>query len=87
MGMRRELRVDVSTAAGTGEQLTVAATVLLPGGVAGRVNLGVNRRVVPGPLRLRLAFQIAAAVVRTASVTTPHRIRPAGPVTETAPIG
>jgi hypothetical protein len=34
-----------------------------------------------------LAFQIAAAVPRTASVTTAHLIRPAGPVTETAPIG
>jgi pimeloyl-ACP methyl ester carboxylesterase len=33
--MRRELRVDVSAAAGTGEQLTVAATVLLPDGLAG----------------------------------------------------
>jgi hypothetical protein len=33
-----------------------------------------------------LAFQIAAAVLRTASVTTPQRIRLAGPVTETAPI-
>jgi hypothetical protein len=37
-------------------------------------------------LRLRLAFQIAAAVPRTASAATLHRIRSAGPVTETAPI-
>ena len=108
--MRRELRVDVSAAAGTGEQLTVAATVLLPDGPVGAsdeprtvvvgynrryrvgrqcagLQAGVNRRLVPVALRLRLAFQIAAAVPRTASVTTPHRIRPAGPVTETAPIG
>jgi hypothetical protein len=33
-----------------------------------------------------LAFQIAPAVLRTASETTLQRIRPAGPVTETAPI-
>jgi len=33
-----------------------------------------------------LAFQIAAAVLRTASVATLHLIRPAGPVTETAAI-
>jgi hypothetical protein len=33
-----------------------------------------------------LAFQIAAAVPRTASVTTLHRMRPAGPVTDTAAI-
>ena len=48
---------------------------------------GVNRRAGAGARRLRLAFQIAAAVPRTASVTTLQRIRPAGPVTETAPIG
>jgi len=35
MGVRRELRVDVSAAAGTGEQLAVAATVLLPDGLVG----------------------------------------------------
>jgi len=29
---------------------------------------------------------MAEAVSRTASVTTPQRIRPAGPVTDTAPI-
>jgi hypothetical protein len=33
-----------------------------------------------------LAFQIAAAVLRTASVITLQRIRPGGPVTETAAI-
>jgi hypothetical protein len=33
-----------------------------------------------------LAFQIAAAVPRTASVTTLQRMRPAGPVTDTAAI-
>jgi hypothetical protein len=33
-----------------------------------------------------LAFQIAAAVPRTASVITLQRIRPASPVTETAAI-
>ena len=38
------------------------------------------------PRTLRLAFQMAAAVPRTASVTTLQRIRPAGPVTETAAI-
>ena len=44
--MRRELRVDVSTAAGTGEQLTVAATVLLPDGPMGAS--GEPRTVVVG---------------------------------------
>jgi hypothetical protein len=33
-----------------------------------------------------LAFQIALAAPRTASVTTLQRIRPAGPVTDTAAI-
>jgi len=42
--------------------------------------------VGPAALRLRLAFQIASAVLRTASVTTLHRIRPVGAVTETAAI-
>ena len=46
-----------------------------------------NRREGTVPRTLRLAFQIAAAVPRTASVTTLQRIRPAGPVTETAAIG
>ena len=59
----------------------------MTGSRSSRGGPGVNRRVVPVALRLRLAFQIAAAVPRTASVTTAHRIRPAGPVTETAPIG
>jgi hypothetical protein len=42
--------------------------------------------MAPGALTLRLAFQIAVAVPRTASVTTFQRIRPAGPVTEIAAI-
>ena len=52
--MRKELRVDVSAAVGTGEQLSVAATVLLPDGldepgeprtvVAGFPGGGYNRR-------------------------------------------
>jgi pimeloyl-ACP methyl ester carboxylesterase len=46
MGMRRDLRVDVSAAAATGEQLTVAATVVLPDGVADRP--GEPRAVVVG---------------------------------------
>lgn len=44
--MRKELRVDVSAAAGTGEQLTVTATVLLPDGLAGAP--GEPRTVVVG---------------------------------------
>ena len=48
---------------------------------------GANRRLGPAARKLRLAFQIAAAVLRTASVTTLHRIRPAGAVTESAPMG
>jgi hypothetical protein len=51
----------------------------LGGGLRGYRRLGL--------LRLRLAFQIASAVPRTASAATLHRIRSAGPVTETAPIG
>lgn len=47
---------------------------------------GRNRWVAAAPRRVRLAFQIAAAVPRTASVTTLHRMRPAGPVTDTAAI-
>ena len=52
---------------------------------------GARRALTAGRRRrratLRLAFQIALAVPRTASVTTLHRIRPAGAVTETAPMG
>jgi hypothetical protein len=44
--MRKELRVDVSAAAGTGEQLSVAATVLLPDGLDDRP--GELRTVVAG---------------------------------------
>lgn len=44
--MRRELRVDVSAAAGTGERLSVAATVLLPDGLDDRP--GEPRTVVTG---------------------------------------
>ena len=44
--MRKELRVDVSAAAGTGEQLTVAATILLPDGLADRP--GEPRTVIVG---------------------------------------
>jgi hypothetical protein len=40
--VRKELRVDVSAAAGTGEQLTVAATVLLPDGLAGAWTSAAN---------------------------------------------
>lgn len=45
-GVRRELRVDVTAAAGTGERLAVAATVLLPGDAA--AGPGQPRTVVAG---------------------------------------
>ena len=44
--MRKDLRVDVSAAAGTGEQLSVAVTVLLPDGLDDRP--GEPRTVVAG---------------------------------------
>lgn len=46
MGVRRDLRVDVSGAVATGERLAVAATVLLPAGLDGRP--GDPRTVIVG---------------------------------------
>jgi hypothetical protein len=51
MSVRRELRVDVSDAVGTGERLAVAATASLPDDIAegpGRPRTVVTRRARKG---------------------------------------
>jgi NAD(P)-dependent dehydrogenase (short-subunit alcohol dehydrogenase family) len=63
-----------------------AGGIPAPGGEHAWMSVGVYRRVAAALRRVTLAFQIAAAVLCTASVTTLQRIRPAGPVTDTAAI-